>query len=154
MAAKTDTLSKPKLLALCIGQLFDGDCFFYFGDKQEEEAQALQQRINAQRAEFDVSAASFAWDYHVFAEPHMVHAVVLADQSRTSIRTTDGKRFIWRPDTVVLWAERREQFEQQVAWLAAERKRLEQEQQRLSQARTKKKNKAEEVPVKTLVAAQ
>ena len=149
---------KQTLSAVPVGYLFADDCFFYLSDEGMREAESMQARLNGMRVEFDPNSPAFKLDVEAFGEPHIVLAVAKqANEARVSTRTTDGKRFVFEADTVVLHAPDRTRFDQQLQWVRDQRDHASKEAQRLNQAkasRSKKKDKPTEVELKTLVAAQ
>lgn len=139
-----------------IDKLHEGDCFLV---ENEEATEREQLRLEQFAALHGVELTAKARDEHFrqYLIPHIVTAVAVKTGDRCSQRVTDSKRFIWcaKKGTQVEYINKRDEFERRLVEMAAERKKFDDEISKAKKLpRSKKKNKASELEVRTLVSAK
>lgn len=140
-----------------IGQLADGDCFFYQSadDYAAREVRLLE--LNDFRASLGdqrFTAVEMANMIRATASGYMVYAVVRATGERCTLRMSDGKREIWYDsNAIVQYAPDRRAFDDRLVEMRKANKMLSEAQDRMKRARSKKKNQSAEIEERTLRTA-
>lgn len=137
-----------------IGQLTDGDCFFYTDADEYRRREVLVESINDFRTEIGqqlLTMAEAAAIIRASASGYVVYAIVRATGERCTIRLSDGKRHIWYDaDVPVQYTPNRAAFDARLLQMRKDRKQLEEEQTRMQKHRSKKQNKSTEISERTL----
>lgn len=127
-----------------IGDLIEGDCFFYSTPDDRtrlkarlatmDELRELLGEVPLDAYEFDLTAMS----------GHMVAAVVRKTGERCVHRLSDNTYWIWYvSDEVVQYSANREAFLMRLDEIKKQRKKMDEEQNRMNKAKSKKQRQAE-----------
>ncbi|MGD9635755.1 MAG: hypothetical protein AB7G28_13175 [Pirellulales bacterium] len=127
--------------------LIEGDCFFWSTPERREQIENEVLAINIFRKEIGQSELTpeerFGY-YSTGLSAYMVEAVVRASGERCVRKMSDNTFWIWYAgDEVVQYTEDRASFLARLEAIRKDRKRMEDEQQRMNRARSKKQRKSE-----------
>lgn len=130
-----------------IGSLHEGDCFFWSTPERREQVEAEIAAINVFRVEIGQAVLTpeerFGY-YSTGLSAYMVEAIVRASGERCVRRMSDDKFFIWYDGgQFVQYTTDRESFMARLEVIRKDRKKMEEEQQRMGRARSKKQHKVD-----------